>query len=292
MAPSGVISNLGDDQAVPISDAIKDWQARWYEISHFAAGRNNFLRLKFSSDSLASFTISYLIYHSDGTAQVDRFDPMVANDTLIIDATRTDINKVVVMPIKHDRIGGFSANEPALQLTMVVDRIAGIPVAVVVPTATPTFTPTTPSPTGSGPTAPSPSAHPADFNLHEGDFIRAQGDNDIYIVNAYGYKRLVLSPQICLQYGHLGKRGCFAAVKVVTATVRDAFKTSWYYRNGESHDAKVYYLEQTGADTAILHHLQLTGADFVAQGGDFHSVFLFNTREQNSYQSGPPYAKL
>jgi hypothetical protein len=56
---------------------------------------------------------------------------------------------------------------------------------------------------------------PEDFGLSEGDFIRAEGDNDVFIVNQFGYKRLVLNPKICLQYGHLGKRGCFSAVKTV-----------------------------------------------------------------------------
>ncbi|MEK7506852.1 MAG: hypothetical protein AAB566_02255, partial [Patescibacteria group bacterium] len=135
-------------------------------------------------------------------------------------------------------------------------------------------------------------ARPADFGLREGDFIRAESDNNVYIINNFGYKRLVLNPQICLQYGHLGARGCFSAVKAVAPSVRDAFQTSWYFTNGETGDGKVYFLEQTGEDTARLRHLQISGADFVAQGGNFHSVFLFNTREQNTYPASAPHFKL
>ena len=135
-------------------------------------------------------------------------------------------------------------------------------------------------------------AKPFDFGLKEGDFIRAEGDNDIYIINDFGYKRLVLSPKICLQYGHLGTRGCFGAVKTVSSSVRDAFKTSWYFANGETKDGRVYLLEQVGEDDAVLHHLNISGNDFISQGGDFKSVFLFNTREQNSHSFGDELKKL
>ena len=113
------------------------------------------------------------------------------------------------------------------------------------------------------------------FGLHEGDFIRADGDKDIYIINQFGYKRIVLSPQICLQYGHLGARGCFGAVHVVTAEVRDAFKTSPYYTNGETFDGIVYRLVETGEDSA---YLEATSAP-----ADRNSIFFINTREQKAY---------
>lgn len=115
---------------------------------------------------------------------------------------------------------------------------------------------------------------PESFGLHEGDFIRAEGDNDVYIINEYGFKRLVLSPKICLLYGHLGARGCFSSIHMVTPDVRDAFKTSLYFTNGETNDGIVYRLVVTGEDSAYLapetHPLD-------------NSVFLINTREQQAY---------
>lgn len=117
-------------------------------------------------------------------------------------------------------------------------------------------------------------SNPEMFNLHEGDFIRAEGDKDVFIINEFGYKRIVLSPKICLLYQHLGARGCFGAVHVVPPATRDAFVTSSYYSNGETNDGKVYRLVETGEDSAYLqpsdHPLD-------------HEVFFINTQEQQSY---------
>ena len=75
---------------------------------------------------------------------------------------------------------------------------------------------------------------------------RARGDFDIYIINQFGYKRLVLNPEICLQYGHLGARGCFDAVKIVDPEVRDAFTTSSLYTNAETNDGIIFPLIRAG----------------------------------------------
>ena len=128
--------------------------------------------------------------------------------------------------------------------------------------------------------------------MREGDFIRAEGDVDVYIINDFGFKRLVLNPQICLLYGHLGARGCFGAVKVVSPLVRDAFKTSLFFTNGESKDGRIYFLELTGADSAVLRFVNISGEDFIRQGGNFSSVFLFNTREKNTYPTGAEIKNL
>lgn len=133
---------------------------------------------------------------------------------------------------------------------------------------------------------------PADYGLTEGDFIRAEGDIDVFIVNDFGYKRLILSPEICKQYGHLGRRGCFDVVKVVSSSTRDAFSTSWYYTNGETKDGKVYALVTTGEDTADLHHMNVSGSEFTSQGGIFQSVFLYNTLEQNTYSTGSTLTQI
>lgn len=120
----------------------------------------------------------------------------------------------------------------------------------------------------------------------DGDFIRAEGDINIWIVNSFGFKRLVLSPQICKQYGHLGRRGCFDAVQMVSPAILDSYSTSWFYTNGETKDGKVYLLSTTGEDTADLHWMNMTSLQFTTQGWKFQSVFQFNTLEQNTYRTG------
>ncbi|MGD0976820.1 MAG: hypothetical protein ABR875_00805 [Minisyncoccia bacterium] len=267
-----VLNNLGDNVTLAVGDSLKDWQARWYDISNFAPGQNPILKISFSSPSLTSFQVPYLVYKTDGTIENKIFEPTDAINILYLSGIGADITRVVLMPFKKDKISGFSADEPAVAFAFTVDRELNMPVAT--PTPIPTMTPAPPI---------VPFVKPSDFGLHEGDFIRAVGDIDVYIINDFGYKRLILNPAICLMYGHLGQ-GCFSAVKVVAPSVRDAFITSWFFTNGETKDGKVYRLVQTSGDTATLHWLNISGADFISEGGDFNSVFLINSNEQRSYQ--------
>jgi hypothetical protein len=135
-------------------------------------------------------------------------------------------------------------------------------------------------------------AMPADYGLTEGDVISAAGsdDPDVYIVNELGYKRLFLNPVIFGFYGHLGG---FAAVKNVEAATRDAFGTSGLFRNCESGDEKVYGVETTGEDTAILHWVNTTGAQAVIDDADFFKkVFCINNNEFNWYSKGSDYTSV
>lgn len=279
VAPTRAFTNLSDDSTLVYSESVKDWEPRWYEISQFTSGQKNYLKIRFTSPSLTSFRIAYIIFKTDGSKTISYFDPDFKNDSLILSGISADFSKVILMPIKHDKLAGFAADEPTVNLSFSIER-SSAEIATPLKTAFPDIV------ISAG------MVRPMDFGLREGDFIRAEGDNDVYIINNFGYKRLVLNPQICLQYGHLGARGCFSAVKVVAPSVRDAFKTSWYFTNGETGDGKVYLLEQTGEDAAVLRHLQIPGADFVSQGGSFNSVFLFNTREQSAYPAGAPRFKL
>ena len=133
---------------------------------------------------------------------------------------------------------------------------------------------------------------PADYGLKEGDVVSAAGsdDPDVYIVNEMGYKRLFLNPAIFNFYGHLGG---FAAVKNVSAATRDAFGTSGLFRNCESNDPKVYGVETTGEDTGMLHWVNTSGAQAVADDPNFFSkVFCINNNEFNWYSKGADYTSV
>ncbi|KKU22486.1 MAG: hypothetical protein UX31_C0001G0004 [Candidatus Nomurabacteria bacterium GW2011_GWA1_46_11] len=135
-------------------------------------------------------------------------------------------------------------------------------------------------------------AVPSDYGLKEGDTISAAGTNDpdIYIVNEQGYKRLFLNPVIFGFYGHLGG---FANVKNVTAMARDAFPTSGLFRNCETNDEKVYGVETTGEDTGILHWVNTSGAQAVADDPNFFKkVFCINNNEFNWYAKGSNYTSV
>ena len=158
------------------------------------------------------------------------------------------------------------------------------------PTLTPTPTPTPSTNSGNNMTSPTPTPTPervstnvtierqtptsvgftslAALSLNEGDTISAAGsaDPDIYIANAYGYKRLFLNPVIFGFYGHLGG---FGSVRTVSATTRDRLVVSGLFRNCETNDPKVYGVQTTGEDVAVLHWVNTSGAQAVQDDPDF-----------------------
>jgi len=166
------------------------------------------------------------------------------------------------------------------------------------PTPTPTPTPTpqpspTPTPT---PVLITPSSlgftSLSVLNLSEGDTISATGsaDPDIYIANAWGYKRLFLNPVIFGFYAHLGG---FANVKNIASSTRNMLVTSGLFRNCETNDAKVYGVEVTGEDAGILHWVNTSGAQAVMDDPDFFKkVFCINSAEFNWYSIGSEYTSV
>ena len=256
IAPTELISRLGDADTVHVATNLKDWEQHWYDLRQFAPGNNGVLEVTFDSSALSSIRVPYVLFRTDGSTSLQTATAANGVNRILIDGIGTTVSRVVLMPYKGMRLAGFLSEEPANMLTMRFRRVA-----VAIPV----------------------NATPEQYDLEEGDFIRAYGDNDVFIVNAYGYKRLVLSPKICLQYGHLGARGCFGAIKNVTPQTRDAFITSHYYTNGETNDGKVQHLMITGDDTATLLDLHTHLSSFYRDGFDARAVFRINSREQRSY---------
>jgi hypothetical protein len=115
-------------------------------------------------------------------------------------------------------------------------------------------------------------------------------DSDIYIANSYGYKRLFLNPVIFGFYGHLGG---FANVKTISSLTRDVLVTSGLFRNCETNDPKVYGVETTGEDTGILHWVNTTGQQAIADDPEFFKkVFCINSAEFNWYPKGNDYTSV
>ena len=137
------------------------------------------------------------------------------------------------------------------------------------------------------PETPTTMAKPEDYDLKEGDLIRAAGDFDIFIINQFGYKRLFLNPAIFNMYGHLGG---WSKVKSVVPATRNAFVTSTYYRYVDS--PKVYHQEVTGEDTGILHWVNMTAENFLTQGGKANAIFTINKSEFDWYPKGTDKTSL
>ncbi len=69
-----------------------------------------------------------------------------------------------------------------------------------------------------------------------------------------------------------------------------ADKAGAYGIPGETADGKVYLL--TPINGGVLHHLNVSGAEFINEGGKFDSVFRINSGEQNMYRLGTAMTKL
>lgn len=208
--------------------------------------------------------------------------------SIIIDTTTT--TKTVVITPSSDSCGstGGSGGGGGGATT-------STPTPTPVPTESPAVSPTpTPRPVPASKLTPASRGFVslANASLEDGDVISATGsdDPDIYIVNPFGYKRLFLNPAIFAFYGHLGG---FSKVKSTTSVTRDIFGTSGLFRNCETDDPKVYGVEVTGEDVGVLHWVNTTGEQAVADDSDFfNKVFCINTNEFNWYPIGSDYTSV
>jgi len=140
------------------------------------------------------------------------------------------------------------------------------------------------------------STTPAQWGLKEGDRISANNiaagidDPDLYIINDFGYMRLILNPAIAAMYGQLGAwpQPFLSRVKTVSPAVRDAFTYSGLFRNCESNEQAVWAYEFTGEDTGVIHHVAMTGEAAVAQDANFFKkVFCINNKEAAWFTKSP-----
>lgn len=127
-----------------------------------------------------------------------------------------------------------------------------------------------------------PSSKVADSqNLPDGALIRAIGGIDVYIVKYVGtkkFKRLILSPSVFENYGHLKWRD----VKNVDQSILDSFLTSDLVR--AVGDIKVYKLYASG-DTGEKRWIS-TSEIFNRSGFDWDAVYEINSFDRDSYITG------
>lgn len=293
--PTKLLSGLDDYNTFAVGDLIKDWQGNWYDIANFTTGQKPVLKIVFSSRSLTSFSIVYAVFRNNGIGSMAFFDPNQNANSIYVNGIGNDVNRVVIMPFKKDRVSGFGNNETLVSLAFTIDRVSAVPsetnvvpspISDTLPSPTPQVTLPTPTPSTSKPITPEM------FGLMDGDFIRVEGDINVYIINGFGYKRLILSPTVCSFYSNLGRDCRLAKIKLVSPITRDVFKTSWFVKNASPRDGRVYDMVPEGNDFAILHHLNMSGDNFIQEGGDFRSVFSINSLEQNFYRRGIDFYSL
>lgn len=276
---SRVLSNLGDDVSYAVSDSIKDWQARRYDISQFAVGQNGVLRIKFSSPSLTSFTVPYIVFKSDGSKTLIPFKPDYNADTLYIDGVGGNIARVVLLPFKNDKIGGFTADEPAVPLTFVIDRVKSVPQAVIVPTPSPiAYGGYAPTPTINPAATVSPSTQPI-VPIVDGSLVRAMGDGKVYLIRGQ-WKRHIINSRIFKLNGW-----SFNQVREVPQSLLDQYQNSKLirYQGGK----RVYETDIHGQ----RHWLNISGESFTASRRNWTAIFPVSLHELYFYQLGSSITK-
>ena len=253
--PQLVVSTVGDASPQITGLALYPWQGSWIEYNNIS-GNKPILDFSFSSEDLNHLRVAYLVWDQSGKVTYHQQAITAADPHVRINLGMQNPLRIVLMPYRAiPRQGNIDA-QPAVSLFVLAQRLEASHITV-------------------------PPILEA-LGLTEGDFIRARGDNDIYVINNFGYKRLILTPGICLMYGHLQSRGCFDATKEVSPEVRDAFITSWYATDGENHDGIVYRLDQTGDDAGRLVVVASTPKLF-SQDDFEKKVFLINTSEKNFF---------
>lgn len=248
---------------------LKDWQGGWYQIN-YPEKQNQITKINFNSSSLESFGLGIIRINFDGTYDVSTTNLSKINSEINLDWNGNKIARILIMPFKHDRLAGFTDNETAVGLSFSISNIDKSDNIKLLQLNYLNLDGATVSMSILGDIV------LKDFGLTEGDFIKSVGNPDIFIINEYGHKRLVLNPAICLMYGHLGARGCFSAVKDVASNINNAFKLSWYVTNGETRDNIVYQLIQIDDDHAYLKK--------ATTSVEPKTIFKINTKEFKSYE--------
>lgn len=265
---SPITYSIVSANVINIAQKAKDWDPYMYRFFNKQESNAAAKDLEIDFDGTTSggnFSVLYIInYISQNQPVVGVLNLTNQKGVIQVPDFKDTVDSITVLISNQFKTTNFTDNDPTTNFDLSV--------ATTIFTKPP-VTPPTPPTTGA--------VKPEDFGLKEGDLIRAEGDIDVFIINEAGYKRLFLNPAIFNMYGHLGG---WSSVKTVRPQVRDAFITSNFYRYVDS--PKVYELEVTGEDTGKLHWLNMTGENFVSQGGKPDAVFIINKSELNWYPKG------
>lgn len=269
IAATKTINIPKNDTTLAIHDSIKDWQGKWYDITQLILGQNNVLKINFDSPSLASFTISYIVFGLDGKYKAYAFNPMPGSNMLYISGIGTDVSRVVIMPIKKDKLSGFSANEIPVQLTTAIERVSSAPAAAAISTSIPAY--------GKKINTAPPMLK---SDILDGSLIRAIGDYKVYVVKG-GWRGHIISPKIFNFYSGFG----FNMVREVDPSVLNQYQESNLIRYAGSK--RIYSIDDLGN----RHWLNMSGEKFSDSGRSWNSVFDVNLKELNFYKIGTSIVK-
>ncbi len=118
----------------------------------------------------------------------------------------------------------------------------------------------------------------------DGELVKTASSPDIYIIKLIGnkqFKRLILNPDIFNSYGHLK----WENIKTISSQELAQYTVSELVR--AVGDPKVYRLTSPSySDTGVKSWVNMTAAQFIAEGYDWDSIYEINSFERNLYENG------
>ncbi|MBI2062891.1 MAG: hypothetical protein HYT61_01460 [Candidatus Yanofskybacteria bacterium] len=260
------LSNLDDNAAFLVSGSIKDWQGRWYDLIQLAPGQKNVLKISFTSSSLASFYVPYVVFDSTGKHQLYIFNPTPSSNAIYVSNIGADVRRVLILPIKKDKLSNFFINETSVRLDTTFERVASVPSIISAPVSV--MADSVPSVSDTKYEIPK-------NNFPDGSLIRARGDYKVYVVKGK-WRRHIIDSRIFNFYPGLG----FEKVTEVEPSILNQYQESDLVRYADSQ--RVYSIDKIG----VRHWLDISGAQFTASGRAWDAIFEVNIRELNFYKIG------
>ncbi len=121
-----------------------------------------------------------------------------------------------------------------------------------------------------------------DDNLPEGTEIMGPDGINVYVINAYCYKRHIFNPDIFNMYQTLS----WNTIVHVNQPVLDSYKTSDLYQVAGTDF--IYKVVEYPGGTAVKHLLEMTPDQLADFGYDWRAIFQINQQEANYYPTGSP----
>src|SRR3989344_3610276 len=204
--PGSALSGLGNDAIFAINDNIKDWSGSWYEVVNFKEGPDqdfsDTLEIEVISPSLNSFLVTALVLAEDGRPAVYSFEPTQYKNKIYLDGINHKFSKIILIPIKKDRLSGFGSDEMAIALSLNLRRLDDVPAGFTALNLNSSEGSTSPPVIVAADNNATPSPQVLS-GLPDGSLVRMKGDYKVYVINGR-WRRHIVSPHIFDFYSHLG----------------------------------------------------------------------------------------
>ena len=248
-----------------ISDSIKDWQAKWYEISNLQAsglpsqGPQNVLKITFNTTNINQFKIFYIAEFLDGSRKVYFFNTSNSQNTLYI-KNINNVRQISILSIPESKFSNFTTDETAIPINITLEAIVSAQDNI---------------PTGQEIDLDSdPRLAIESMYIKDGDLLRSTGDPKVYLIKG-SWRRHILNEKVFFANGW-----DFKQVKEGSSDIMNRYKESSLIRAGILE--KVYDIDSKG----VYHWLQMSERQFLASNRIPESIFDAMTKELAIYKSG------